>query len=94
VSPGDAGPVLACGGTHLYPGATGRIDGALVAGACLVEFADGIAQPGVLETAGSVFLLSLTAHTTARGTRVGPGRWKLEPLPGGRRFRIAGRAAP
>ncbi len=63
--------------THLHPGARGTLEGE-AAGACRVEFADGVETSGEL-TAGSQGLeLSVAAHVTAAGTRIAAKRWLLE----------------
>ena len=81
--------VLAAGGSHLYPGATGSLAGG-AAGECLVEFADGSAALGRLMVDVEATVLETEPYVTARGTAVSAKRWIVEVE--GARFRIRARS--
>jgi len=79
--------VLAARGSHLYPGATGRVSGGR-AGECLVEFADGSVAAARLAADGT--LLETEPYVTALGTAVPARRWSVEI--DGAHFRIRARS--
>ena len=88
----SGGPVLRAGGSHLYPGARGMLEGTLPAGetACLVEFADGSAAIGRLAPEGVALILETGPYTTARGTPIPAKRWRIAAGTGA--FRVLRRA--
>lgn len=76
---------LAARHTHLYPGLTGAVVGAVPSPSardgrtCLVEFSDGAAALATLrlddDTAG---VLEAGAYTTAAGTEIPEKHWRIE----------------
>jgi hypothetical protein len=80
--------VLKAGGSHLYPGARGTLQGAETEGPCLVEFVDGSVAFGNL-SGGAGTILVLDPYVTARGTEIPAKRWAVALAAG--RFRIFAR---
>ena len=94
-------PRLACGRTHLFPGARLTPEAPLAAaapGAVVVAFADGVEAPGRLAPEADpdagppgVLRLDLAAHVTAAGTPIPARAWRLAPDPSAEapgRFRV------
>lgn len=82
---------LAARGSHLYPGATGRVlSGGETAAPALVHFADGSQAEGEVARAEGGWQLTLGAYVTAAGTEIAPRTW-LMTFTAGPGFRITGR---